>query len=65
MSALSQMEDIDGWYPLGALGNRLIALPPDFDSRTYGSAKLVSVVEKSEAFEVKRSDLKVMIRPKF
>ena len=64
MTALSQMEDIDGWYPLGAVGNRLVALTPDFDSRTYGSAKLVTLVEKSGSFEVKRNDLKVLVRPK-
>ncbi|OHD03577.1 MAG: Maebl [Sphingopyxis sp. RIFCSPHIGHO2_01_FULL_65_24] len=46
-SALSQMEDGDGWYHLGAVGVRLQALMSDFDPRTYGSAKLVTLIEES------------------
>lgn len=62
-SALSQLEDFDGWYPLGAVGNRLAALMPDFDPRTYGCAKLVTLVARTEAFEVRRDNLKVFIKP--
>lgn len=63
-SALSQLEDLDGWYALAAVGGRLAALMPDFDPRTYGCAKLVTLVERSEAFEVRRDNLKVFIRPR-
>ena len=66
-AALGQLEDFDGWYPLAAAGSRLLALKPDFDPRTYGCAKLVSLVERSQAFEVERRDnLRVFIkrRPK-
>lgn len=63
-TALSQMEDLNGWYFLGALGKRLPVLMPDFDPRTYGCAKLVTLIEKSEAFEVRRENLMVYIRPK-
>lgn len=62
-AALSQMDELDGWYALGAVGHRMAALLPDFDPRTYGCAKLVSLAEKSGAFEVRRDDLQVYIRP--
>lgn len=61
-SALGQLEDVDGWYPLSNVGSRLAALMPDFDSRTYGCAKLLTLLEKSGAFEVKRDNLKVYVR---
>jgi hypothetical protein len=63
MAALTQLEDSGGWYFLGAVGNRLAALMPDFDPRTYGCPKLLTLIEKSNAFEVRRQDLIVYIRP--
>lgn len=62
--ALNQMDDVDGWYHLGAVGTRLAALMPDFDPRTYGCSKLVTLFEKTEAFDVTRKNLTVFIRPK-
>lgn len=63
-TALGQLDDTDGWYFLGAVGQRLSALMPDFDSRSYGCPKLVTLIEKSEAFEIRRNNLKVFVRPK-
>lgn len=63
-SALSQMDDGDGWYHLGAVGTRLQALMSDFDPRSYGCAKLVTLIEKSAAFDVRRDKLMGYIRPK-
>jgi len=63
-AALGQMEDLDGWYFLGTLGARLAVLLPDFDPRTYGCAKLLTLIERSEAFDVRRDNLKVYVRPK-
>lgn len=62
-SALTQLEDLDGWYPLAAVGARLAVLLPEFDPRTYACAKLVTLIERSEAFDVKRENLRVLIRP--
>lgn len=62
-AALTQLEDLNGWYPLSAVGSRLLAGLPDFDPRTYGCAKLVTLIERSKAFEVRREDLRVYIRP--
>ncbi|MEM7499286.1 MAG: NYN domain-containing protein [Pseudomonadota bacterium] len=53
--AIAALEDDDGWVKLGAMGHKLHALVPDFDTRTYGEAKLSTLVEKSGAFEMKRN----------
>lgn len=62
MTALSQLEEVNGWYALGAVGTRLIALMPDFDPRTYGCPRLVTLFEKSGAFEVRRDQQAVYVR---
>ncbi|MCA1776198.1 MAG: NYN domain-containing protein [Paracoccaceae bacterium] len=47
--------DPDGeWYSLGQLGQYLTRANPDFDSRTYGSAKLSDLLAETGAFEVKK-----------
>lgn len=63
-AATGQMEDADGWYFLGTLGARLAVLAPDFDPRTYGCPKLLTLIERSAAFDVRREDLKVYVRPR-
>jgi uncharacterized LabA/DUF88 family protein len=51
---IDQMDSDDGWVNLGEVGKRIINLFPDFDSRTYGHAKLSDLVAKSGSFEVDR-----------
>lgn len=63
-AALSQLDDLDGWYPLSAVGSRLLAEMPDFDPRSYGCAKLILLVERTEAFDIRRDKLRVYIQPK-
>lgn len=63
-TALTQLEDMNGWYFLGAVGTRLCALMPDFDPRTYGCSKLVTLIEKLGTFDVRRDNLMVYVRPK-
>lgn len=63
-TAMTQLEDADGWYQLGAIGSRLIALMSDFDPRTYGCAKLVTLFEKTGAFDVRRQNQVVYVRHK-
>jgi hypothetical protein len=49
--------DPDGeWYMLGQLGQFIQKDHPDFDPRTYGSAKLSDLLRKTRAFEVKSGD---------
>ncbi len=58
-------DDEDGWVTLGAVGQRLSNLAPDFDSRTYGCAKLSGLIERSGAFEIERGEGRtIRIRPK-
>ena len=46
--------DPDGeWYSLGQIGQYITQGSPDFDTRTYGSAKLSDLVRKISRFEVK------------
>ncbi len=40
------MDTEDGWVPLGAVGNQLANLAPDFDPRTFGFRKLSDLVRK-------------------
>ncbi len=53
--ALGELEDdSEGWYNLGAVGQRLTQLQSDFDPRTYGRAKLVDLIEATKAFDIER-----------
>jgi uncharacterized LabA/DUF88 family protein len=46
--------DPDGeWYSLGQIGQYITQGAPDFDTRTYGSAKLSDLVRKISRFEVR------------
>lgn len=47
--------DPDGeWYSLGQVGQYITQANPDFDTRTYGSAKLSDLVRKISRFEVRQ-----------
>ncbi|MDR5652141.1 NYN domain-containing protein [Ruixingdingia sedimenti] len=47
--------DPDGeWYSLGQIGQYITQGSPDFDTRTYGSAKLSDLMHKLPRFEVKQ-----------
>ncbi len=54
--AIEQMEGDEGWVALGAFGQRVTSLAPDFDPRSYGLAKLSDLVERSGAFEIDRGE---------
>jgi NYN domain/OST-HTH/LOTUS domain len=62
--ALEQLEeDADGWYQLGAVGTRLLALSSEFDTRTFGHAKLSDLVEATGRYVIDRSSQHVRLRP--
>lgn len=44
----------EDWYSLGQLGQFISQANPDFDTRTYGSAKLSSLLRETGRFEVKQ-----------
>ena len=63
--ALEQMEeDAEGWFQLGAVGQRLQNLSPEFDTRTFGQPKLSDLVEATGSFEIDRTGQHVRMRPK-
>lgn len=66
-TALAQIDAEDGWVRLGTLGQRVIAIAPDFDSRTYGYGKLSDLVRNTGAFELDQPEggaLRVRLKPK-
>lgn len=52
--AIALLADEDGWAYLSKVGTHIRNLNTDFDSRNYGHAKLIDLVQKAGAFEVKR-----------
>ncbi|MDF2233988.1 NYN domain-containing protein [Albimonas sp. CAU 1670] len=54
--AMEGMTDEDGWVSLGVIGQRIGALAPDFDSRTYGSSKLSDLIRRAGPFDMKKDD---------
>jgi hypothetical protein len=62
--ALEQMDDdAEGWYRLGAVGQRLQNLSPEFDTRTFGQPKLSDLVVATGKYEIDRSN-GFRLRPK-
>ncbi|MFC7706446.1 NYN domain-containing protein [Plastorhodobacter daqingensis] len=53
MRAIGGDED---WYSLGQIGQFIIAANPDFDSRSYGSAKLSDLLLSTGRFELRRGE---------
>ena len=48
---------IDGWARLSSVGEILTKQRPDFDSRSYGYAKLSDLIEATTIFEMDRRSL--------
>jgi uncharacterized LabA/DUF88 family protein len=51
MRAIGGDED---WYSMGQIGQFISQANPDFDSRSYGAAKLSDLIKKTGRFEVKQ-----------
>ena len=52
---IAQLEEgADGWIPLGGVGSTLTNLSPEFDTRSYGHARLSDLIEATGQFEVDR-----------
>ncbi len=52
------------WVDVSLIGSHLHNADPDFDPRTYGSAKLIDLIERTGAFKVDRKERPVRVRPK-
>nr|WP_204140044.1 NYN domain-containing protein [Halomicronema sp. CCY15110] len=58
LAALEESSDDEGWAELGAFGNYLNKLQPDFDSRLYGYKKLSLLVKaKQNLFVTEERDV--------
>ncbi len=65
LKALEQLEeDPEGWFQLGTVGQRVNNLSSEFDTRTFGHAKLSDLVEATGRFEIDRTGQHVRMRPK-
>jgi uncharacterized LabA/DUF88 family protein len=53
-NAVEAASDDDGWAPLSAVGNIITNQRPDFDSRSYGYAKLSDLIKATTLFTVER-----------
>ncbi len=54
ISAMRAIDPDGEWYSLGQIGQYITQGVPDFDTRTYGSAKLADLMRKLPRFEVKQ-----------
>lgn len=62
---LAAMEKIDQegeWYQLGQVGQSIQADHRDFDTRSYGKAKLSDLIRELKRFETKREGNHVLLR---
>ena len=53
ISAMRAIDSEGEWYSLGQIGQYITQANPDFDTRTYGSAKFSDLVRKMSRFEVR------------
>jgi uncharacterized LabA/DUF88 family protein len=53
VAAMRAIDPEGEWYTLGQIGQYITQGSPDFDTRTYGSAKLSDLIKKISRFEVK------------
>ncbi|MDP4032496.1 MAG: NYN domain-containing protein [Pseudorhodobacter sp.] len=53
VAAMRAIDPEGEWYSLGQIGQYITQGTPDFDTRTYGSAKLSDLIRKISRFEVK------------
>ena len=56
-NAVEAASDDDGWAPLASVGHIITNQRPDFDSRSYGYAKLSDLMAATTLFELERRSL--------
>ncbi|MGL5009770.1 MAG: NYN domain-containing protein [Paracoccaceae bacterium] len=63
VKAMNNIDPDADWYHLGNLGHFMVRADPDFDSRTYGAAKLSDLIKGlPKRFEVKKDGNALMVR---
>ncbi|WP_050929209.1 NYN domain-containing protein [Aestuariivita boseongensis] len=62
LKAMDKIPQDGDWYPLGPLGQYIVADNPDFDTRTYGKPKLSDLVKDIKRFETRKSGNQLEVR---
>ncbi|MFC2966920.1 NYN domain-containing protein [Acidimangrovimonas pyrenivorans] len=55
VAAMRAIGGDEEWYSLGEIGQFISQANPDFDTRSYGSAKLSDLIRKTERFELRKT----------
>lgn len=63
-AAMRAIDPEGEWYTLGQIGQFITQANPDFDTRTYGSAKLSDLIRKLPRFEIGQDGSQVVVRDK-
>ena len=63
-AAMRAIDPEGEWYSLGQIGQFITQGNPDFDTRTYGSAKLSDLIRKLPRFEVRLEGNQLLVRDK-
>ena len=61
-AAMDAIDQEDDWYELSQIGSVIQNAHPDFDTRSYGHAKLSALVRALDAIETKRQGRHLLIR---
>lgn len=64
LAAMQAIDKDQEWFALGPVGQTITANHPDFDSRTYGCAKLSDLVRKAGEFETRTTGNQIELRHK-
>jgi len=62
LKAMDKIEQEEGWYTLGQLGQYIVRDNPDFDTRTYGKRKLSDLIKELKRFETKQIGNQLHVR---
>lgn len=62
LDAMRRIDQEDEWYHLGQLGQAVLAVHPDFDTRTYGKSKLSELVKAIPQFQTRREGNHLLVR---
>jgi hypothetical protein len=63
-AAMRAIDPEGEWYSLGQIGQFITQGTPDFDTRTYGSAKLSDLIRKLPRFETRKDGNQLQVRDK-
>ena len=62
LKAMDKIDQDGEWYQLGLIGQTIQADTRDFDTRTYGKAKLSDLIRDLKLFETKRDGNHIYVR---